>query len=334
MALAEVDTVRAFNRFYTRQIGVLGDHYLGTEFSLTDLRVLYELAHREAPTAADLGRELGLDPGYLSRILRRFETRGFLTRAPAPADARQSLLRLTRKGQAAFAPIDARARGLVEIMLGRLTDPDQRRLAEAMTTISGLLGAAPAAGGRAAPYLLRGHQPGDMGWIVHRHAVLYAREWGYNAEFEALAARICADFLDRFDPARERCWIAERNGASIGSVFLVKKSAAVAKLRLLLVEPEARGLGIGRRLIEECIRFATQAGYRKITLWTQGDLHAARRLYRQAGFDCVHRRRHDSFGRKGLVAETWELGLAAAIARTDRAKTGGAGGAAATRRTG
>jgi DNA-binding MarR family transcriptional regulator/GNAT superfamily N-acetyltransferase len=306
-----VDTVRAFNRFYTRQIGVLGDHYLDTEFSLTDLRVLYELAHREAPTATEVGRELGLDAGYLSRILRRFETRGFLTRAPSPADARQSLLRITKKGRAAFTPIDARARGLVETLLGRLNDPDQRRVAEAMTTITGLLGAPPPDAGRAAPYLLRGHQPGDMGWIVHRHAALYAREWGYNAEFEALAARICADFLDRFDPAREHCWIAERHGAIVGSVFLVKKSATIAKLRLLLVEPEARGLGIGRRLIQECIRFATQAGYRKITLWTQGDLDAARHLYRDAGFRCVHRKRHDSFGRKGLVAETWERSLAA-----------------------
>jgi DNA-binding MarR family transcriptional regulator/ribosomal protein S18 acetylase RimI-like enzyme len=332
--MLHVDTVRAFNRFYTRQIGVLGDHYLETEFSLTDLRVLYELAHRDAPTAAAVGRELGLDAGYLSRILRRFETRGFLTRTPSPADARQSLLRITKKGRAAFTPIDARARGLVETLLGRLTDPDQRRVAEAMTTITGLLGAPAPDEGRSAPYLLRGHQPGDMGWIVHRHAVLYAREWGYNAEFEALAARICADFLDRFDPARERCWIAERHGAIVGSVFLVKKSATVAKLRLLLVEPEARGLGIGRRLIEECIRFATQAGYRKITLWTQDDLDAARHLYGDAGFRCVHRKRHDSFGRKGLVAETWELSLAAPRAEESAmGDTGRTNSAGRTRKT-
>ena len=305
-----VAAVRRFNRFYTQRIGVLEEGLLKSPFALTEARVLYELAHREKPTASELGRDLGLDAGYLSRILRRFETRGFLTRAPSPADARQSLLRITKKGRAAFTPIDARARGLVETLLGRLNDPDQRRVAEAMTTITGLLEPPPDAG-RAAPYLLRGHQPGDMGWIVHRHAALYAREWGYNAEFEALAARICADFLDRFDPAREHCWIAERHGAIVGSVFLVKKSATVAKLRLLLVEPEARGLGIGRRLIQECIRFATQAGYRKITLWTQGDLDAARHLYRDAGFRCVNREKHDSFGRQGLVAETWELSLAA-----------------------
>jgi DNA-binding MarR family transcriptional regulator/GNAT superfamily N-acetyltransferase len=304
-----VDAVRAFNRFYTRQIGVLGDHYLETDFSLTDLRVLYELAHRDAPTAADVGRELGLDAGYLSRILRRFETRKFLTRTPSPADARQSLLRLTAKGRAAFASIDARARGLVEALLGRLAGPDQRRVVDAMGTITGLLGAPRADAGHSAPYLLRGHQPGDMGWIVHRHAVLYAQEWGYNAKFEALAARICADFLDHLDAERERCWIAERDQAIVGSVFLVRKSKTVAKLRLLLVEPSARGLGIGRRLIDECIRFARQAGYRKMTLWTQSELDAARRLYQQAGFRCVNRKPHHSFGRKDLVAETWELTL-------------------------
>ena len=311
---SRVDAVRAFNRFYTRQVGALGPHYLESPFPLTDLRVLYELAHREAPTAADIVRELGLDPGYLSRILRRFESQGLVGRTPSSDDARRSLLHLTRKGRAALAPVEARAKGAVESLLGGLPDPDQRRLVEAMGTIAGMLGSPTAEADRAAPYLLRAHQPGDMGWIVHRHAVLYAREWGYNAEFEALAARICADFLDRFDPAREHCWLAERNGAIVGSVFLVQKSKRVAKLRLLLVEPEARGLGIGRRLIDECIRFARQAGYAKITLWTQSDLDAARRLYQQAGFRCVHRKRHDSFGRKGLVAETWELSLSAPLA--------------------
>jgi DNA-binding MarR family transcriptional regulator/GNAT superfamily N-acetyltransferase len=304
-----VDAVRAFNRFYTRQIGVLGAHYLDSDFSLTDLRVLYELAHRNSATAAEIGRELGLDAGYLSRILRRFEAKGFITRTPSSADARQSLLRLTKKGRAAFAPLDSRARGLVKALLGRLPAAGQRRIVDAMATITDLLGAPAADTGRPAPYLLRTHQPGDMGWIVHRHAVLYAREWGYNAEFEALAARICADFLDHFDPARERCWIAERDGAIVGSVFLVQKSKTVAKLRLLLVEPEARGLGIGRRLIDECIRFARLAGYRRMTLWTQSDLDAARRLYQQAGFRCVHRKSHHSFGRTDLIAETWDLTL-------------------------
>jgi DNA-binding MarR family transcriptional regulator/GNAT superfamily N-acetyltransferase len=304
-----VDAVRAFNRFYTRCIGALGDHYLESPFSLTDLRVLYELAHRDGPTAADIGRELGLDAGYLSRILRRFESKGLVGRTPSSADARQSLLRLTRKGRAALAPVEARARAAVESLLGRLPDPDQRRLVDAMGTIGQMLGAPRAETDRATPYLLRAHQAGDMGWVIHRHAAIYAREWGYNAEFEALVARICADFLDHLDPAREHCWIAERDGAIVGSVFLVRKSKTVAKLRLLLVEPEARGLGIGRRLIDECIRFARQAGYRKITLWTQSDLDAARRLYQQAGFRCVHTKAHHSFGRKNLVAETWDLAI-------------------------
>jgi DNA-binding MarR family transcriptional regulator/GNAT superfamily N-acetyltransferase len=303
-----VDAVRAFNRFYTRHIGVLGERHLESPFSLTEMRVLYELAHRDAPAAAELGRDLGLDAGYLSRILRRFESRGFVGRRPSPADARQSLLHLTRKGHAAFAPLEARARSEVEALLQRVAGADRDKVVDAMGTIERLLGA-PRQDAVRAPYMLRAHQPGDMGWVIHRHGALYAKEWGYNEEFEALVARICADFLEHFDASGERCWIAERDEAIVGSVFLVRKSKTVAKLRLLLVEPSARGLGIGRRLIDECIRFARQAGYRKMTLWTQSDLDAARRLYQQAGFRCVHRMRHDSFGRKNLVAETWDLTL-------------------------
>ena len=305
----QVDAVRAFNRFYTREIGALGEHHLQSPFSLTEMRVLYELAHRDGPPAAELGRDLGLDPGYLSRILRRFESRGLIGRTPSPADARQSLLQLTRKGRAAFAPLEARARDEVETLLARVGAVDRSKVVDAMGTIERLLGAPREGATRPAPYLLRAHQPGDMGWVIHRHGALYAQEWGYNAEFEALVARICADFLDHFDPPGERCWIAERDGAIVGSVFLVRKSRTVAKLRLLLVEPSARGLGIGKRLIDECIRFARQAGYRKLTLWTQSELDAARRLYQQAGFTCVHRKPHDSFGRKHLVAETWDLKL-------------------------
>jgi DNA-binding MarR family transcriptional regulator/GNAT superfamily N-acetyltransferase len=301
-----VDAVRAFNRFYTRQIGVLGERLLESPFSLTEMRVLYELAYRKAPSAADLGRDLGLDTGYLSRILRRFETRGLIGRIPSPSDGRQRLLRLTKKGRAAFAPLEARARVEAAALLGQLAAQEQRQVVDAMGTIERLLGARRT---ESEPYLLRAHQPGDMGWVIHRHGAIYAREWGYNAEFEALVARICADFLDRFEPAGERCWIAERQGEIVGSVFVVRKSKTVAKLRLLLVEPEARGLGIGRRLIDECIHFARQAGYRRLTLWTQRDLDAARRLYQQAGFRCVRRTTHDSFGRKRLVAETWDLAL-------------------------
>ena len=303
----QIDTVRAFNRFYTRQIGVLGERLFDSPFSLTEMRVLYELAHRDAPTAADVGRDLGLDAGYLSRILRRFETRGLVGRGPSPADGRQHLLRLTRRGRTAFAPLETRARDEVAGMLARLAVPQRRQVVEAMATIERSLGARPP---DTAPYLLRTHQPGDMGWVVHRHGVIYAREWGYNAEFEALVARICADFLDHFDPSGERCWIAERNGEIVGSVFVVRKSKTVAKLRLLLVEPDARGLGIGRRLVDECVRFARQAGYRRLTLWTQSELDAARRLYQQAGFRRVHRASHHSFG-KDLVAETWDLTLSA-----------------------
>jgi DNA-binding MarR family transcriptional regulator/GNAT superfamily N-acetyltransferase len=300
-----LDAVRRFNRLYTRQIGALGEHLLDSPFSLTEMRVLYELAHREAPTATDLGQDLGLDAGYLSRILRRFEARGLIARSLSRADGRRNLLRLTRRGRAAFTPLETRARDEVSAMLGRLSAADQRQIVDAMATIERLLGG-PRPG--PAPYLLRTHQPGDMGWVVHRHGVVYARDWQYNAEFEALVARICADFLDSFDATRERCWIVEKDGEMVGSVFLVSKSKMVAKLRLLLVEPHARGLGIGRRLIDECIRFARQAGYRTITLWTQSELSAARRLYQQAGFRRVHEKAHRSFG-KDLVAETWELQL-------------------------
>jgi DNA-binding MarR family transcriptional regulator/GNAT superfamily N-acetyltransferase len=304
-----LDAVRAFNRFYTRRIGALGERLLDGPFSLTETRVLYELAHRDAPTATGIGRDLGLDAGYLSRILRRFEARRLVTRTPSPADGRQTLLRLTARGRSAFAPLETRARVEASTMLGRLSAPEQQQVIDAMGRIEHLL-AAPAAPPRdETPYALRAHQPGDMGWVIHRHGAIYAKEWGYNHEFEALVARICADFLDRFDPTGERCWIAERHGAIVGSVFVVRKSKTVAKLRLLLVEPDARGLGLGRRLVDECVRFARQAGYRTLTLWTQSELDAARRIYQQAGFRLIGEERHDSFGKKNLVAETWALTL-------------------------
>ena len=269
------------------------------------MRVLYELAHRDAPTATELGRDLGLDPGYLSRILRRFEARRLLTRTPSKADARQSLLRLTAKGRTTFAPLNRRAKAEVAELLEPLSPAAQRGVVQAMDAIGRALGAP-----SPAPYTLRTHKPGDMGWVVHRHGAVYWDEWRYNAEFEALVARIVADFLAHFDPARERCWIAERNGEIIGSVFVVAQSKTVAKLRLLLVEPAARGLGLGRRLVDECIRFARQAGYNKLTLWTQSELTAARRIYESAGFALVGEKTHDAFGRRGLVAETWDRDLA------------------------
>ncbi len=296
-----VDAVRRFNRFYTRQIGLLGK-YLDSPFTLAEVRVLYELAHREAPTAAEIGKALGLDPGYLSRMLASFRKRGFLARKTSQQDARLSHLSLTGKGQAAFGALEAKSKAGVSQMLERLSPAEQNQLTGAMGTIESLLGepAEPKA-----PYLLRTHQPGDMGWVIHRHGVLYAQEYGWDERFEALVAQIAAEFIQKFDARRERCWIAERDGAIVGSVFLVKQSDRVAKLRLLLVEPSARGLGIGGRLVDECIRFARQAGYRKITLWTQSNLDAARHIYRKAGFRVVKREPHESFGYK-LTAETWE----------------------------
>jgi DNA-binding MarR family transcriptional regulator/N-acetylglutamate synthase-like GNAT family acetyltransferase len=302
---ARVAAVRRFNRFYTQKIGVLVDGMLKSPFSLAEARVLYELAHRERPTATEIARDLGLDPGYLSRILRGFARRRLIRKERSASDGRQSLLALTDAGRVAFAPLDSGSRAAIGKLLGTLPAGQQNRLTGAMHEIEGLLGANPE---KRVPYLLRPHRPGDLGWIVHRHGALYAEEYGFDERFEALVARIAADFLERHDPKRERCWIAERDGAVIGSVMLVKKSATVAKLRLLLVEPEARGLGVGARLVEECIRFARQAGYRKITLWTNSVLHAARRLYEQAGFKKVGEETHAMFG-PTMTGETWELKL-------------------------
>ena len=304
-AQQRISTVRRFNRFYTKQIGLLGESYLETPFSLTEARVLYELAHRERPSATELARELGLDAGYLSRILRGFERRRLLSRTRSKADGRQSHLSLTGRGRAAFAPLDARSRQDIAGMLARLGPGEQRRLIESMRTIESLLAVTPES---KAPYVLRPHQPGDMGWIVHRHGALYAQEYGFDERFEALVASVVAKFVSHYDQRRERCWIAEKDGEIVGSVFLVRRSRSVAQLRLLLVEPKARGLGIGERLVAECIRFARQAGYRKIMLWTNSVLRVARHVYQAAGFRQVHREKHQSFGR-ALVGETWELAL-------------------------
>jgi len=301
-----VQAVRGFNRFYTKQIGVLQEGLLGSPFSLAEGRVLYELAHHEGATATDIGKALGLDAGYVSRMLRSFDERGLVRRTRSNVDARRAHLSLTRIGQAAFGRLNQRSHDEVAAMLRRLSAGDQRRLVSAMHAIEGLLGAKPKG---PASYVLRPPQPGDLGWIVHRQGALYAEEWRYNEAFEALAAEIVAAFVQHLRPSHERCWIAEKDGDIVGSVFLVRKSKTVAQLRLLLVEPSARGLGIGSRLIAECVRFARQAGYRKITLWTQSELDAARRLYKKAGFTLTAKKPHDSFGRKGLVAETWDLEL-------------------------
>ncbi len=300
-----IAAMRGFNRFYTKKIGVLTDGLLRSPYSLTEARVLYELAYRDQPIATQIGKELGLDAGYLSRILRGFEKRGLLGRRPSRTDGRHSLLSLTAQGRKTFAMLDRRSRNGTGAMLRGLPLTEQLRLIKAMLTIQSVLDR-PSSPSPA--YIIRTPQPGDMGWVVHRHGVLYSQEYGYDEHFEALVAGIVAEFIENYDPKKERCWIAVKDDEIVGSVFLVKKSKTVAKLRLLLVEPSVRGLGIGARLISECIRFARQAGYRQITLWTQNDLLAARHLYKKAGFHLVDKRPHHSFG-QDLVAETWELQL-------------------------
>lgn len=300
-----VEAMRHFNRFYTQHIGVLHEGLLKSPFSLTEVRVLYEIAHRDEPTAAELSKDLGLDAGYLSRILRDFGRKGLVEKRPSKADGRRSLLRLTKKGQKEFATLNARQDDEVSAILTNLSHEDHTRLVKSMQTIQGLLGSQPET---KVPYILRPHHPGDMGWVVHRHGVLYSQEYGWDEHFEALVAQIVADFIKNFDPKRERCWIAERDGEIVGSVFLVKKSKTVGQLRLLLVEPKARGLGIGRRLVDECIRFARQVGYRKIMLWTNDVLDAARHIYEQEGFHLVKEEAHHSFGHD-LVGQNWELTL-------------------------
>ncbi len=302
---SRVETVRRFNRFYTRQIGLLNEGLLDSPFSLTEVRALYELAHREQPAAAELCKDLGLDAGYLSRILRKFEKQELIEKK-ASQDARQSLLRLTRKGRKAFAPLEARSDEQVATMLGKVSPAKQRELVHSMQTIESVLGAP---NEKPAAYVLRQHRPGDMGWVAQRHGELYWQEYRYDERFEALVAKIVGDFIENLDPVRERCWIAERDGENVGSVFLVQKSKTISKLRLLLVEPSARGLGIGARLVSECVRFARDAGYEKMMLWTQSELTAARAIYQKAGFELVGKKRHQSWGRKDLVAETWELKL-------------------------
>jgi DNA-binding MarR family transcriptional regulator/GNAT superfamily N-acetyltransferase len=300
-----IAAVRRFTRFYTRQIGVLGEGLHASPFSLTEARVLYELANRPAPTASDIARDLGLDAGYLSRILRGFAQRGLLARTRSQNDGRESHLTLTPAGREAFVPLDRGSHDEVGAMLAPLSEAAQARLVDAMATVEGLLGARSKA---TPPYLLRPHQVGDMGWVVSRHGALYAQEYNWNIEFEALVAEIVAAFIKNFDARRERCWIAEVDGTRVGSVFLVKQSDEIGKLRLLLVESQARGMGIGARLVTECMRFARLSGYRTLTLWTNDVLVAARRIYQAAGFRLVQEEKHHSFGHD-LVGQNWELDL-------------------------
>ena len=301
-----VARVRRFSRFYTRKIGVLHEGLLGSPLSLTEGRVVWELAQHEQATASELAAELGLDTGYLSRILGGFEKRGLIDRKPSERDGRQVVIALTAAGRALYASIDSSSRDAVAAMLGKLDRADQDRLVAALETAKNLLAQSRKSAGPS--YILRSHQPGDIGWIIHRHGVLYAEEYGLDQRFEALVAQIAAGFIESFDAARERCWVAEREGAIVGSVLLVKESDDVGKLRLLYVEPAARGLGIGSRLVGECIRFARQRRYRKITLWTNDVLVSARRIYLAAGFRLVSEEPHRSFG-QNLVGQFWELAL-------------------------
>ena len=299
-----IDAVRRFNRFYTRKIGVLEERLLRSPFSLAEARVVYELGQRPTATAGELARELVLDPGYLSRLVGGLEQRAIVARAPTPSDGRQTVLTLTTAGRRAFAALDAQSAAQIGTLLAQVPAAEQARLVAALGTVERVL--EPRAAGAA--YVLRPHQPGDMGWIVHRHGALYAQEFGWDESFEALVAEIAAKFIETYDAKRERCWLAEQEGEILGSVLLVKQSPSIAKLRLLLVEPKARGLGVGARLVDECIRFARLAGYRKITLWTQSILVPARRIYERAGFRRVSEEPHRSFGHD-LVGEHWELKL-------------------------
>ncbi|PYP80419.1 MAG: MarR family transcriptional regulator [Gemmatimonadetes bacterium] len=309
---ARIAAIRRFNRFYTRLVGALDEGgYLHSPFSLTEGRVLFELAHRDAPTASMLAAELGLDAGYLSRLLQRLHRRRLVTRTRSPHDGRQSHLSLTAAGRAAFRKLDGDADALVEQLLATLDDTAQRRLIESIRTVSALLGDPAPDGPRAAPpYLLRPPGPADYGWIIQSHGDIYAREFGWGPRFLSLVARVIADYVDDFDPALERCWIAERDGQNVGSVFVAKDTTrpGVAKLRMLLVLPSARGLGIGKRLVDECTRFAREAGYHTLSLWTNSVLTTARQIYADAGYVLVRTEVHDTFG-KPLTAETWELTL-------------------------
>jgi DNA-binding MarR family transcriptional regulator/GNAT superfamily N-acetyltransferase len=300
-----VAALRRFNRFYTQRIGVLREGWVSSPFSLAQARVLYELIQRDRPTATELATDLGLDPGYLSRMLRDFEAAGLIRRQASETDGRRSLLSITERGRKKFAPIEAHTVSEVSGMLDPLAPADRAKLIEATRTIEQVLGAAP----RPKPaYSLRPPRRGDMGWIVSRHAILYAQEYGWTEPFEGLCAQIVADFVNNFDSRRERCWIAETDGENAGCVMLVKDTDEVARLRLLLVEPSARGLGIGGRLVEECVQFARAAGYRKITLWTHSVLLPARHLYQQAGFRLVSSEPRRSWG-QDVVSEIWDLPL-------------------------
>ena len=301
----KIAVVRQFNRFLTRNIGVLREGLLHSPYSLTEGRIIYEIASAGNLIAADLSKELGLDPGYLSRMLDRLEQKGLLEKIRDEADGRQRILHLTAEGKKAFSLLDSRAREEVAEVLNRLSTQEQSCLIQAMYTIEQLLEDGLK---YAEPYFLRQHEPGDMGWVIHMHGRLYAKEYGWDEHFEAFVAQICSDFICQYKPSRERCWIAEIGGQIVGSIFVVKETDEVAKLRLLIVDPKARGLGLGKRLVDEAIRFARRMGYKKLVLWTNNVLVIARNIYKNAGFELVEQKPHHSFGHD-LIGEHWELSL-------------------------
>ena len=300
-----IQNVRQFNRFYTKQIGLLNEHLLESPFSLTEARIIYELAQKENSTATRLSAELNLDAGQLSRILTSFEKRKIIQKVRSQTDARQTILKLTRKGKSEFENLNSLSSRQVETFLSNLSLEKQNRLIKAMNEIEAILSENKT---EDKSFILRNPNAGDFGWVVQKNGEIYAEEYNWDEEYEGLVAEIVADFIKNFDAKRERCWIAEKDGENIGAVFLVRKDDETAKLRLLIVDPRARGLGIGRRLVEECTRFAKKVGYKKITLWTNSVLSAARHIYEKEGYKVVKSESHHSFG-KDLIGETWELDL-------------------------
>jgi len=302
-----INAIRHFNRFITRQVGALREGLLHSSYSLTEARILFEIANNDDITAADLTKELGLDAGYLSRILNRLEERGLVYKERSLKDGRQRMLKLTSDGKNAFSLLNSRSYNEIAELLSELSETEQQQLVGAMKTIEQLLSKNKGLK-FSAPYFLRQHEPGDMGWVVHKHGILYSREYGWDERFEALVSKIVSDFINNYNPKRERCWIVEMNGEVVGSVFVVEENKDVARLRLLLVDPKARGIGLGTQLVEECIRFARRVGYKKLVLWTNSVLKEARRIYQKKGFKLVAEEKHHSFG-QNLIGETWELVL-------------------------
>jgi DNA-binding MarR family transcriptional regulator/N-acetylglutamate synthase-like GNAT family acetyltransferase len=299
-----ISIVRNFNRLITRRIGALREGLLHSPYPLTESRILFEIAYRENPTASELRKELGLDAGYVSRIIGRLEEQGIIEKSRSEQDARHLILHLTPEGRKAFDLLNRRSHDEVAELLNELSETEQHRLIQAMQTIEALLDNKELK--YSEPYFLRQHAPGDMGWIVYKHGVLYAKEYGWDERFEALVSQIVADFINNYKPDKERCWIAEMDGEVVGSVMVVQHSDTVAKLRLLLVDPKGRGLGLGTKLVEECVRFAKRKGYSKLVLWTNNVLKEARHIYKKTGFELVAEENHHSFG-QDLIGETWEL---------------------------